>query len=150
MTVHHTTDPASNSYTTARDVQTKHQTERGYADIGYHYVIDANGAIYEGRPLGVKGSHAELFNGGNVGIVLAGDFESRAGNVWDPDVPTTAALNALDNLVDVLALRFDIQSVWSHQERKNQAGAGNTECPGDNLITHVHSVLRAGYPGPPP
>ncbi len=150
MTVHHTTDSASNSYTTARDVQTKHQTERGYADIGYHYVIDANGAIYEGRPLGVKGSHAELFNGGNVGIVLAGDFESRAGNVWDPDVPTTAALNALDNLVDVLALRFDIQSVWSHQERKNQAGAGNTECPGDNLITHVHSVLRAGYPGPPP
>lgn len=150
MTIHHTTDSASNSYATVTQLQTKHQNDRNYADIGYHYVIDGNGSIYEGRPLGIKGSHTELFNGGNIGIALAGDFESRAANLWSPDSPTTAALNALDNLVDVLALRFDVQSVWSHKERKNQSGAGATECPGDNLITHVHSVLRTRYPGPPP
>ncbi len=150
MTVHHTTDPALSNFDTARNLQVKHQNERGYADIGYHFIIDANGSIYEGRPLGIKGSHTESFNGGNIGIVLAGDFESRLANNYTPDIPTTAALNALDNLVDVLSARFGPKSVWSHRERKLQAKAGDTECPGANLIGHVHTVLRPLFPGPPP
>jgi hypothetical protein len=101
--------------------------------------------------LGIKGSHVDLFNGGNVGIVLAGDFESHLGNLF-PDIPTPDALQALDNLIDVLNLRFDIHSVWTHRERAVQAGhqPDYTECPGDNLEPHVLSVLRPMHSGPPP
>jgi len=155
MTVHHTTDRAQNSYATVRDLQVKQQDElplpKRMADIAYHFVIDANGSIYEGRPLGIKGSHVDLFNGGNVGIVLAGDFESRIENGWNPNIPTPDALQALDDLIDVLALRFDLHSVWTHHERHIQAGNRDPEaCPGDNLEPHVLNVLRMRYPGPPP
>jgi len=151
MTVHHTTDTGAAAFSTAVDVRAK-QTgpPQNFADVGYHYVIDTNGAIYEGRPLGIEGQHVELFNAANLGIVVAGDFESRPANLFSPDTPTTAQLSALDDLVDVLAARFGIRSVWTHLERKLQSGAGATECPGAELIPHVVTVLRPAFPGPPP
>lgn len=159
MTVHHTADPAQYSIQTVIYLQKEQRDLKGVdgcytADIAYHFVIDANGAIYEGRPLGIKGSHVPLFNGGNVGIVLAGDFQSRLANDYQPDIPTSQALDALDNLVDVLAARFKITSVFSHRQRKMQAVNDTTDCPGDNLIPHVDGIqgvggLRQRYPGPP-
>lgn len=152
ITVHHTNDPAQSSPQTVRDLQTKHQVQgiEGVpaADIGYHFVIDADGVIYEGRPLGVEGHHAARFNGGNIGIVLAGDFEPLLGPVGASDVPTAAATGALDNLVEVLSLRFGVRSVWTHMQRKRQAEAGETECPGQRLIPHVEALRRI-YSGPP-
>jgi hypothetical protein len=151
MTVHHTTDTGSASFATAVDVQRKHTDQpQNFTDVGYHYVVDTNGAIYEGRPLGIEGQHVELFNAANLGIALAGDFEPRLANLGSPDIPTAAQLASLDDLVDVLAARFAIRSVWTHLERKHQSGAGDTECPGARLIPHVTSVLRPAYPGPPP
>jgi hypothetical protein len=154
ITVHHTADPALSSLETVAQLQKKHQDEgvedSPAADIGYHFLIDADGEIYEGRPLGIKGSHVENFNGGNVGIALAGDFESRAQNRFSPDSPSVEALASLDLLVDVLGLRFEIRSAWSHDERKKQSVGSGKECPGDNLIGHVNGPLRNRYPGPPP
>lgn len=150
MTIHHTNDPAQNSVKTVRDLQDKHQDPPLFnpelpeerADIAYHFVIDADGTVYEGRPIGIEGSHTELFNAGNVGIVLAGEFNT--------DTPTAKALAALDKLVEILAVRFNIKSVWTHQERKKQSMGKHTDCPGDNLIPHVNDPLRKKSPGPPP
>ena len=155
MTIHHTTNDATGTFATATALQTLHQDEGieddgPAADIGYHFVIDSNGAIYEGRPLGIKGSHTGDFNSGNVGIVLAGDFESRIQNLFMPDTPTASARASLTLLVDVLAARFKITSVWSHQERNKQATGTHTECPGDNLIGQVNGIMRLRFPGPPP
>jgi hypothetical protein len=147
ITVHHTTDSPLNSFATAVAVQKKHfidiaDTGPG-ADIGYHFVIDGNGDIYEGRPLGIKGSHTNRFNGGNVGIVLAGDFERFFG-----ETPTAAAVASLNRLVDVLAARFGIRSAWWHLERNKQTGTKATDCPGARLIPMI-APIRATYPGPP-
>ena len=159
VTVHHTTDPPLNSTATAVAVQNKHFTDIGGtgpgADIGYHFVVDGDGTVYEGRPLAIKGSHAELFNGGNIGIVLAGNFEYIRDPTETfilfppPNTPTVPQLFALFNLVDALSARFGIRSAWSHQDRKNQAAAGHTFCPGITLLPHL-PPLRARYPGPPP
>jgi hypothetical protein len=152
MTIHHTTDAAQNSYATAFDLQQKNINDpEQYPDVCYEFVIDGNGIVYEGRPLGIKGSHVKRFNGGNIGIVLAGDFESRLANAFHPDTPTAAQLDTLDNLVEILSLRFGVVSVWSHQKRAVQAGlpADHTECPGQNLIGRVEGPMRAQYPGPP-
>jgi hypothetical protein len=37
---------------------------RGWDDIGYHYIIEPNGDVYEGRYLSKKGSHVEGANTG--------------------------------------------------------------------------------------
>jgi peptidoglycan hydrolase-like amidase len=54
-----------------------HAVSKGWGDIGYHYVIDEDGRIYEGRTGGdaVVGGHAYCNNIGTIGIVLMGNFE---------------------------------------------------------------------------
>ena len=49
--------------------------ERGWTDIGYHFVIDPAGTIYEGRDIRVRGAHVEGANTGKVGLLLLGDFQ---------------------------------------------------------------------------
>jgi hypothetical protein len=46
--------------------------DKGWIDIGYHFVIRRNGRIEVGRPLDVRGAHVEGFNGKAVGICLVG------------------------------------------------------------------------------
>lgn len=62
----------------ARALETK-----GYAALGYHFFINADGSVYEGRPLEIMGSHAGRGkqagalndpDWGSVGIVLQGVF----------------------------------------------------------------------------
>jgi hypothetical protein len=147
ITIHQSLDPAQGSPETVRGIQDKHiddevEGEGAAADVAYHFVVDDDGSIYEGRPLGIKGSHTALFNGGNVGIVMAGDFE-RPPIVF----PTVAALDSLHRLIEVLSLRFGIRSVWGHRQRKHQNGTSSTACPGARLIPHVNTQLRPLYPG---
>ncbi len=54
-----------------------HANSRGWGDIGYNYVIDEQGQIYEGRTGGryAVGGHAYCNNVGTIGISLMGNFE---------------------------------------------------------------------------
>ena len=49
---------------------------RGWGDVGYNYLIDPNGVIYEGRAGGdnVIGAHFSCRNGGTMGVCLLGTF----------------------------------------------------------------------------
>ena len=53
-----------------------HAVQRGWGDIGYHYVIDEGGRIYEGRSggKGVVGAHAYCHNVGTIGVAMMGNF----------------------------------------------------------------------------
>jgi len=42
--------------------------DRGWSDIGYHYVIDINGNLQDGRPLTRAGAHVRGYNKGSIGI----------------------------------------------------------------------------------
>ena len=116
LVVHHTASPnnPSNPAGVVRDMYRYHVVDRGYADIGYNFVIDHRGNIYEGRwarnyapgevhdgedadGLGVMAAHAEGVNAGSCGVVLIGDFTSRQ--------PTDAAVNALVQLLAWKAAR---------------------------------------------
>ena len=48
-------------------IQIFHQDVRGWSDIGYHFVIDKAGNIYQGRPETVMGAHTSGANTGNIG-----------------------------------------------------------------------------------
>ena len=106
--VHHTA--GSNSYSPTqsaaivRAIEVYHVLGNGWDDIGYNFLVDKYGQVFEGRYGGVTrpviGAHAEGFNTGSVGVALIGTYSTRA--------PSAAAQVALENL---LAWRLDVAHV---------------------------------------
>ena len=97
LVIHHTATsnvlaPGKVWADTVRAIWQFHAVSRGWGDIGYNYLIDPDGAIYEGRAGGddVIGFH-DAANHGSMGVSLLGSF----GGV----PPTGAALNALTRLL---------------------------------------------------
>lgn len=92
-----------------------------FADIGYHYIIDPAGRVWEGRPLRFQGAHVEKNNEQNMGIMLMGNFDAQR--------PTAAQLSSLEGfLVDQMRrYRLPANRVYTHQE------FNRTACPGRNL-----------------
>jgi tetratricopeptide (TPR) repeat protein len=130
ITVHHTATRLSSNYSRAaadeiRKFQQQHQDEKGWADIGYHFIIDPAGRIWEGRPLKWQGAHAGTpdLNVGNIGIALIGDFEVEQ--------PTASQKKSLTDLLNSLCLRYHVDKshVYTHKEIR----PGPTECPGPAL-----------------
>lgn len=64
--------------TTAKVAEIKrwHVQGNGWSDIGYHFLIDRDGAIVTGRPIERDGAHVRGHNRGTVGICLIGGFGS--------------------------------------------------------------------------
>jgi hypothetical protein len=94
---------------------------QGWADIGYHYIIDPQGRIWEGRSIRYQGAHVKNNNEHNLGVMMMGNF--------DVERPTPEALSSLDGfLADRMrAYNVPIRRVFTHQE------ITSTECPGRNL-----------------
>jgi N-acetylmuramoyl-L-alanine amidase len=53
------------------------QSYDDYADIGYHFLIDEEGRIFEGRSIKNQGAHVRGHNLGNLGIAIVGDHSSK-------------------------------------------------------------------------
>lgn len=73
-----------NPISTIQGIYRYHAVSQGWQDIGYNYIIDYDGNIYEGRlgGNGVRGAHVYTrsdclnFNHGSIGIVLLGDYSN--------------------------------------------------------------------------
>lgn len=69
--------------------------ERGWSDIGYHYVIRRNGAVEPGRAVEKIGAHVRGHNADSIGVCLVGGVDVKG----DPDANFTpeqwASLRAL-------------------------------------------------------
>ena len=62
------------------EVRRWHTEERGWSDIGYHFLIDRDGTVIEGRPLERVGAHVKNHNTGTIGISLFGGHGGSAGD----------------------------------------------------------------------
>ncbi|WP_236242515.1 peptidoglycan recognition protein [Streptomyces sp. CC228A] len=99
--IHHTSTP--NGYDCAsvprllRGLYAGHAFGRHWDDIGYNFLVDACGTIYEGRAGGVDrpvvGAHTKGFNEGTVGIAAIGTFTEGA-TVPEPMLDAIARLVA--------------------------------------------------------
>jgi hypothetical protein len=143
IVVHHSAYP----YARPQEVQNLHMDGRGFADVAYHFLIDTEGTIYEGRELNIRGAHVQGFNTGSVGIVLLGNFNDEQ--------PGEAQLSSLRGLVDYLRYTYEIRYLAGHKDYPDQSPDG-TECPGDNLYPLLPDIARSlgmkygieGYVGP--
>lgn len=59
-----------------REIRQWH-VQKGWLDIGYHFVIRRNGTVEDGRPHNVVGAHVEGFNSRSLGICLAGGIDDK-------------------------------------------------------------------------
>lgn len=116
--VHHSALPLRDG---PYEIQQLHLKYQGFADIGYHFLIDAGGCLYEGRSLLVRGAHTGGFNTGTVGIVLMGNFETRR--------PPAAQLTTLKRLIICLKARYALTHLAGHRDFQ----PGETVCPGHHL-----------------
>ena len=134
--IHHTVTPndAENPAAIVRAILRYHAISRGWGDIGYNFLIDRQGNIYEGRKGGdgVVGVHAGDYNYGSIGIALLGDYRSAR--------VTPAMKEALVSLMAWEADRFGIHplesSYFIHRSFPHILGhrdLWSTVCPGDKV-----------------
>src|SRR3954452_21494368 len=158
--VHHTA--GTNSYTRAqapaivRGIEVYHVEGNGWNDIGYNFLVDRYGTVYEGRGGGITrnvvGAHAPGFNTGTVGVSLIGNYRAAT--------PPKAQVDAL---VKLLAWRLDVAHVdplstvvyTSRGNAKFRAGklvtlraisghrdTGPSECPGSQAYALLPAVAK--------
>ena len=105
---------------------------RGFSDIGYHYVIDRDGRVWEGRSLRWQGAHVSKHNEQNIGILVMGNFDIQK--------PSQQQLDGTRLHVRKLLAQYKLSRgrVLTHRE---WAGA-KTACPGKHLQAAVDEARR--------
>jgi len=147
--IHHTatTNTATDWAAQVRVIWYYHAITNGWGDIGYNYLIDPNGRIYEGRAGGddVVGGHALQYNWGSMGVAFLGDFSSSA--------PSAAAQSSMINLLSWKAYQRGIDPMVMSQYFVDKylptimghRDAMSTTCPGDgvwNLLGYFRTAVR--------
>ncbi len=175
LIVHHTVTPNDDPdpAQTVRAIYAYHTRSNGWNDIGYNFLVDQQGRVYEGRfarpyrdgeaptgedenGRGVVGAHAKAVNPGTVGVAVLGDYSGG----YVPPGP------ALDGLVRMLAWEAGRHHIdpkgtapftakdGSPRTFPNIAGhrdVGQTGCPGGRLYERLPEIRQrvADSPGPP-
>jgi len=147
LTIHHTgvvLEDNREAPARLRSHQAFHQNDRGWPDLAYHFAVDRNGNIYEGRSPEFRGDTATSYDPtGHFLVVLEGNF--------DVEPTTEAQLRSLVELLAWAAAHYSVglDSIRSHRDY----APGETSCPGANvyallesgaLVREVESLLEDG------
>jgi len=176
LVVHHTVTPNDDPdpAQTVRAIYAYHTRHNGWNDIGYNFLVDQQGRVYEGRfartyrpgeaptgedvdGRGVIGAHAKAVNPGTVGVALLGDY---SGGI----APPPPQLDGLVRLLAWDAARHGIDPKGtapftavdgSRRTFPNIAGhrdVGDTGCPGGQLYERLPEIRQrvADAIGAPP
>ena len=104
----------------AVDIQGWH-LQRGFADIGYHFVVYLDGTVVRGRPLDAVGAHVEGYNATSVGVCYIGGI--YGGQAYD--TRTDAQKKAMLELLQALKAVYPNAVIQGHKNFPNVAKA----CP---------------------
>ncbi|MCZ4604348.1 FG-GAP-like repeat-containing protein [Streptomyces sp. Lzd4kr] len=167
--VHHTA--GSNSYSCAqsasivRGIMAYHTEVNGWNDLGYNFLVDKCGQIFEGRAGGVDlpvmGAHTYGFNSYSAGISILGDFEGDPAKGILPARPTRATLESVARVAAWKLGQYGVSptgkvtltaggntGVWDEGEEatlstvSGHRDAFATECPGDAMYAKLGEIRR--------
>lgn len=137
ITAHHTDGAQpmahADAVTEMQIIQRFHQNGRGWIDIGYHFLIDGAGRIFQGRPENVQGAHVRQQNEGNVGVALMGGFH-KARN----QRPTPEQIEALIQIARWIRFGYTVDPAEFKAHRDYQS----TSCPGDVFYARLADIRR--------
>lgn len=140
--VHHTA--SGNNYrcsqapSVIRSIYRYHVVSSGWRDIGYNFLVDKCGNIYEGRAGGaakpVMGAHTLGFNSDSMGIAVLGSFGRTK--------PSAAAVTAIARLT---AWKLGLSGADPRAKTYLKSGGGNLYRKGKNVRLNVISGHRDGF-----
>lgn len=157
MIVHHSAGNTNSADFAAvvRSYWTFHVTGNGWADIGYNWLVDPNGVIYQGRAfhedwlgnifMNVVGAHMGGGNSNTMGICIIGNY-----SILDPStiavdrLRTMLAWQANKFNIDVLAVRGKAVSgntIQMHTIAGHRDGSA-TECPGFRVYRQLPEIRQ--------
>ncbi len=116
IVIHHS---KSSLKTTAEDIDKWHR-ERGWAGIGYHFVVEGDGKLVRGREVSRIGAHVRGHNSNSIGICVVGD-NAIVARKW-----RASQITSLVKVVDILKVMFPEAIVLGHRDMPDT----NTSCPG--------------------
>ncbi|ACZ31573.1 N-acetylmuramoyl-L-alanine amidase family 2 [Xylanimonas cellulosilytica DSM 15894] len=145
--IHHTA--GTNSYSSAdvpsilRGIYAYHAITRDWGDIGYNFLVDKYGRIWEGRKGGIEnetvGGHAVGWNASTFGVSLMGNYDTAA-------VPAAA----MDAVVRLLGWKMSLHGVRANTTATINGRSANTiqghrdvaqtSCPGKNLYSRLGEI----------
>ena len=129
IVIHHTGNAVDDDLSAA-EIDASHKA-RGWACIGYHYVVRKDGTVEQGRPHWTIGAHAYGHNSHTIGIHVCGNFEEA--EPTDAQIESTAML--LANLCTDYGLTIDRDHIVGHRELMS------TACPGRNLFSQLDTIV---------
>ena len=146
LIVHHaaSTNSSSNWAGVVRSIWEFHVNVNGWADIGYNWLIDPEGEVYQGRGDNVRGAHFCATNTGTTGLCMLGNFQLEA--------PKD---EAVDKLVQILSWKAcDVNIIPTESSFHNSSGlilnnisghrqGCNTVCPGDLFFPQFTEIRIA-------
>ncbi len=161
--VHHTV--STNSYTPGqvpgilRSIQAYHMDGRGWDDIGYNFLVDRYGTVWEGRGGGITrpviGAHAAGFNSGSVGVALIGDHSISG--------PTSNSLEGVARVIGwkLYSSRTDPRSIGTYTSAGSSSipagrvvskyvvsghrDVGSTSCPGSTTYAQLGFIKNRAF-----
>ena len=89
--------------------------QRGFSDIGYHYIIDLDGTIEKGRDEALVGAHCKGHNATSIGICYVGGCDK---NMKPKDTRTPEQKRSMLSLVRKLVNKYKIPvtQIWAHHD----------------------------------
>lgn len=132
ITLHHQGEPFPKGKDPIQYLQNLQQwsrTTKNWIDIPYHYIIDLDGVMYEGRSINYAGdTNTEYDPTGHALIEVVGNFEEVE--------PNQEQLDAIVNMMTWLALKYNVSadSIRGHKDYSQQ-----TVCPGKNLYRYLEN-----------
>jgi len=112
-----------------RNLQTWSRRDKHWIDIPYHYIIDLEGKVYEGRSIKYAGDTNTEYNPtGHALIEVVGNFEEV--------MPNDKQIDAVVNTMTWLAEKYNVpaDSIRAHKDYSKQ-----TVCPGKNLYKYIEN-----------
>lgn len=130
LIVHCSATPEGKDYSV--DTIRQWHLQRGFSDIGYHYVIYRDGSIHTGRDESVIGAHCTGHNTNSIGVCYIGGCASDGKT--PKDTRTTEQKQSLVKLLKELKTKYPQASIHGHRDFSSKA------CPSFDATKEYSSI----------
>ncbi|MBT2467584.1 peptidoglycan recognition protein [Streptomyces sp. ISL-66] len=166
--VHHTADAAaydcSQSEAIVRAIHKFHVETNKWRDLGYNFLVDKCGTIFEGRQGGidqpVMGAHTYGWNSESTSVAVLGDYTASGVSdaareavsqiaayklgQYDGDMNGTTQLVAGVDQTNYFHTSFKAGTAYTFKTVSGHRDGYNTECPGDSFYPQLDSIRTSG------
>ncbi|MEU9142705.1 peptidoglycan recognition protein [Streptomyces sp. NPDC048349] len=166
--VHHTASTApyecSESAAIVRGLHVYHVKTNGWRDLGYNFLVDKCGTLFEGRQGGVdqpvQGAHTYGWNAESTSVAVLGDYTSAGASAaalegiskvaayklgqYDGDMNGTTTLTAGVTQTNFFGTTFTEKQQYTFKTVSGHRDGFNTQCPGNQLYPQLDSIRKSG------